>query len=85
VLRGLLFSKTKQQLGIYAVISMACSAAWYVFYMRPKYQRYEQYFNTLDPYARLKEICAHDKGYMHACPQELAKLYAEKGLPVAGS
>jgi len=81
----MLFSKTKQQMGIYTLISAGCSAAWYFLYMKPKAQRYEHFFNTLDPYAMLKEICAHDKGYMHACPQELAKLYAEKGLPVPSS
>jgi len=83
VMRGMLFSKTKQQLGMATLVSSVLSAAWYFFYMKPKYQRYDHYFKTLDPYQRLAEICAHDKGYMHSCPQELAKLYAEKGIAIA--
>lgn len=31
----------------------------------------------------MKEICAQNKGYMHTCPDELAKLYEEKGKPIA--
>lgn len=40
-------------------------------------------FSNYDPYTRMKEICAANKGYMHTCPQELAKLYEEKGKTVA--
>ena len=37
---------------------------------------------TYDPYTRMREICAQNKKYMHTCPDELAKLYEEKGKPI---
>lgn len=44
VMRGMLFSKTKKQLGIAALVAATASASWYFFYMKPKYERYNHYF-----------------------------------------
>uniref|UniRef100_A0AC35FLS2 Mitochondrial cytochrome c oxidase subunit VIc/VIIs domain-containing protein n=1 Tax=Panagrolaimus sp. PS1159 TaxID=55785 RepID=A0AC35FLS2_9BILA len=63
--------------------SIAATVALYVFYVHPRHLKYEEYFKNYDGYTRMREICAANKGYMHTCPQELAKMYEEKGKPIA--
>uniref|UniRef100_A0A0N4U903 HELICc2 domain-containing protein n=1 Tax=Dracunculus medinensis TaxID=318479 RepID=A0A0N4U903_DRAME len=40
-------------------------------------------FYSYDPYERMREICSHGPGILVTCPQDLAKMYEEKGKKVA--
>ncbi|CAJ0561464.1 unnamed protein product, partial [Mesorhabditis spiculigera] len=62
---------------------IASTALFYFGYVHRRHEKYENFFKNYDPYTRMREICAANKGYMHTCPQELAKLYEEKGKPIA--
>ena len=59
---------------------VAVCVAWHVFYMNPKNKKYDDFFRNLDPYKELERMCK--KNLLHTCPQNLAKLAEEKGIPV---
>ncbi|KAE9555174.1 hypothetical protein FO519_001598 [Halicephalobus sp. NKZ332] len=64
-------------------VSVVSTVAFYFGYVHPRHLKYEEFFKNYDPYTRMREICAANKGYMHTCPHELAKIAEEKGKPIA--
>jgi len=85
-LRLRLENQSKRFVWMALAASVATSVAWYVFYTEPRRRNYVKFFETYDPYVRLREICAYDiagRRYMTTCPTELAKLAQEKGYEIA--
>ncbi|CAJ0963788.1 unnamed protein product, partial [Mesorhabditis belari] len=82
-MRNMLHSYGRQALLVSFAAAVASTAVFYFGYVQRRHDKYEEFFKNYDPYARMKEICASNKGYMHTCPQELAKFYEEKGKPIA--
>uniref|UniRef100_A0A7E5A1X5 COX6C domain-containing protein n=1 Tax=Panagrellus redivivus TaxID=6233 RepID=A0A7E5A1X5_PANRE len=82
-LRQMLHGNARRFMFLSLAASIGSSAALYFGYVHPRHLKYEEYFATYDPYVRMREICAANKGYLHTCPHELAKLYEEKGKPIA--
>ncbi|TKR93585.1 hypothetical protein L596_008008 [Steinernema carpocapsae] len=83
LMRQMIHGYARKAIGIGMVSAVATTAAFYFGYVKPRHDAYEEFFKNYDPYTRMREICATNKGYMHTCPQELAKLYEEKGKDVA--
>lgn len=96
--RNMLQSYGKRGIYVSLAVAVVSTAAFNAFYVWPRHNKYEEFFASVwsshkfvstktcrnyDPYTRMKEICAANKGYMHTCPKELAKLYEEKGKAVA--
>ncbi|CAC35833.1 Mitochondrial cytochrome c oxidase subunit VIc/VIIs domain-containing protein [Caenorhabditis elegans] len=81
--RNMLQSYGKRGIYVSLAVAVVSTAAFNAFYVWPRHNKYEEFFANYDPYTRMKEICAANKGYMHTCPKELAKLYEEKGKAVA--
>uniref|UniRef100_A0A8R1DYC5 COX6C domain-containing protein n=1 Tax=Caenorhabditis japonica TaxID=281687 RepID=A0A8R1DYC5_CAEJA len=81
--RNMLHSYGKRSIYVSFAAAVITTVAFNAFYVWPRHNKYEQFFATYDPYTRMKEICAANKGYMHTCPKELAKLYEKKGKAVA--
>ncbi|CAI4225740.1 unnamed protein product [Auanema sp. JU1783] len=82
-MRGMLHSYGRKAMGISFAAAVGGTLVWFFAYTQPRHEKYEQYFKSYDPYTRMKEICAANKGYMHTCPQDLAKKYEEAGKEVA--
>ncbi|CAI5447417.1 unnamed protein product [Caenorhabditis angaria] len=81
--RNMLHQYGRKALGISFIASVASTAVFFFGYVQPRHEKYERFFANYDPYTRMREICEANKGYMHTCPQELAKLYEEKGKTIA--
>uniref|UniRef100_A0A8R1E7Y1 COX6C domain-containing protein n=1 Tax=Caenorhabditis japonica TaxID=281687 RepID=A0A8R1E7Y1_CAEJA len=81
--RNMLHQYGRRALGVSFVAAVATTATFFFGYVQPRHEKYERFFANYDPYTRMQEICAANKGYMHTCPQELAKLYEEKGKSIA--
>uniref|UniRef100_A0A0K0EPM2 COX6C domain-containing protein n=1 Tax=Strongyloides stercoralis TaxID=6248 RepID=A0A0K0EPM2_STRER len=82
LMRNMLHTKTKRFLYVTLGASLAATTACYYGYTEPRMKKYEEFYAKYDPYKRMREICETGRGYLHTCPQELVKLYEEKGLPV---
>ncbi|CEF63935.1 Cytochrome c oxidase subunit 6C family-containing protein [Strongyloides ratti] len=82
VMRNMLHSNAKKALYYGLATAFASTVVCYFTYVKPRQTKYEEFFANYDPYKRMREICETGKGYLHTCPQELAKLYEEKGIPI---
>uniref|UniRef100_A0A1I8A4S0 COX6C domain-containing protein n=1 Tax=Steinernema glaseri TaxID=37863 RepID=A0A1I8A4S0_9BILA len=83
LMRNMIHAYAKKGIAIGLLSGISATTFFYFGYVKPRHDKYEEFFKTYDPYTRMREICASNKGYMHTCPQELAKLYEEKGKEVA--
>uniref|UniRef100_A0A0K0D9N6 COX6C domain-containing protein n=1 Tax=Angiostrongylus cantonensis TaxID=6313 RepID=A0A0K0D9N6_ANGCA len=83
VMRGMSHSYARKGLAFAFITAVSSTVAFNVFYVWPRYRKYEEFFKNYDPYLRMKEICAEGTGYMHTCPKDLAKMYEEKGKKIA--
>ncbi|KHN81283.1 hypothetical protein Tcan_16565 [Toxocara canis] len=83
VMRNMLHSYGKRAIAVGLFAGFGTTIGFYFGYVQRRQRKYEEFFKNYDPYERMREICAHGKGYMHTCPQELAKLYEEKGKKIA--
>ncbi|KAF8367075.1 cox-6C [Pristionchus pacificus] len=81
-MRGMLHAYGRKAIGISFIGGLTATLAFYFGYVQPRHNKYEEFFKSYDPYTRMREICAQNKKYMHTCPDELAKLYEEKGKPI---
>uniref|UniRef100_A0A0M3HTS9 COX6C domain-containing protein n=1 Tax=Ascaris lumbricoides TaxID=6252 RepID=A0A0M3HTS9_ASCLU len=90
VMRNMLHSYGKRAIAVGLLAGVGTTLGFYFGYVQRRQRKYEEFFKVkenssrnYDPYERMREICAHGKGYMHTCPKELAKLYEEKGKKIA--
>uniref|UniRef100_A0A915BU19 Mitochondrial cytochrome c oxidase subunit VIc/VIIs domain-containing protein n=1 Tax=Parascaris univalens TaxID=6257 RepID=A0A915BU19_PARUN len=83
VMRNMLHSYGKRAIVVGLLAGVGTTVGFYFGYVQRRQRKYEEFFKNYDPYERMREICAHGKGYMHTCPKELAKLYEEKGKKIA--
>ncbi|CAB3401906.1 unnamed protein product [Caenorhabditis bovis] len=81
--RNMLHQYGRRAIFVSLFTAIGSTVAFNLFYTWPRHYRYEEFFANYDPYKRMKEICETNKGYLHTCPQELAKLYESKGKPIA--
>uniref|UniRef100_A0A1I7XPM3 COX6C domain-containing protein n=1 Tax=Heterorhabditis bacteriophora TaxID=37862 RepID=A0A1I7XPM3_HETBA len=82
-MRNMLHSYGRRAIFGSLAVAFGSTLAFFFGYVQPRHEKYEEFFKNYDPYTRMKEICATNKGYMHTCPQELAKMYEEKGKEIA--
>uniref|UniRef100_A0A0N4ZKJ1 COX6C domain-containing protein n=1 Tax=Parastrongyloides trichosuri TaxID=131310 RepID=A0A0N4ZKJ1_PARTI len=85
VMRGMIHSFARQGIFLGLGAGFASTIAFYFGFVQPRQKKYDEFFANYDPYTRMREICEAGKGYMHTCPEELAKLYEEKGKPIASN
>ncbi|KAK0425108.1 hypothetical protein QR680_009036 [Steinernema hermaphroditum] len=83
VMRNMIHGYAKKAIAVGFTSAISATVFFYLGYVKPRHDKYEEFFKNYDPYTRMREICASNKGYMHTCPQELAKLYEEKGKGIA--
>ncbi|CAI5446187.1 unnamed protein product [Caenorhabditis angaria] len=81
--RNMLHQYGRRSLYVSFVVAVASTVVFNAAYVWPRHYAYENFFATYDPYKRMKEICDANKGYMHTCPKELAKLYESKGKEIS--
>uniref|UniRef100_A0AC35TZV0 COX6C domain-containing protein n=1 Tax=Rhabditophanes sp. KR3021 TaxID=114890 RepID=A0AC35TZV0_9BILA len=82
VMRGMIHNFARQGIFLGLAAGLASTATFYYSFVKPRQQKYEDFFKSYDPYTRMREICEVNKGYMHTCPQELVKMYEEKGKSI---
>ncbi|MFH4979095.1 hypothetical protein AB6A40_005804 [Gnathostoma spinigerum] len=83
VMRNMIHRQGKRAIIAALVLSFSATFGFFFGYVQPRQRKYDEFFKNYDAYEHMREICSHNKGYMHTCPQELAKLYAAKGKPIA--
>uniref|UniRef100_A0A0N5C2C4 COX6C domain-containing protein n=1 Tax=Strongyloides papillosus TaxID=174720 RepID=A0A0N5C2C4_STREA len=82
VMRNIIHTSAKRAIYLGMVSGTISAAVYYATFVQPRQKKYEEFYANYDPYQRMREICATGKGYMHTCPEELVKLYEEKGIPI---